>query len=157
MVLTGVDRFEQRSSLKTWVYRILVNVARSKGVKEHRTVPFASLGPELDADDRSVEPERFRDAHDRWPGHWGAPPVPWDEEPESRLLGGETRAILSAAISTLSPNQQTVITLRDIEGWDPDEVCNALEISETNQRVLLHRARSKVRGALEAYFEEANR
>ncbi len=154
-VITGVDRFEQRSSLKTWVYRILVNVARSKGVKEYRSVPFASLGSELEHDEPAVDPDRFRDPRDRWPGHWANPPVPWNAEPEDRLLGTETLSVVTTAIGELPTNQQTVITLRDVEGWDPDEVCNALEISETNQRVLLHRARSKVRRALESHFEEA--
>jgi RNA polymerase sigma-70 factor (ECF subfamily) len=150
----GIDRFERRSSLKTWVYRILVNVARSKGVKEHRTVPFASLGDELDGEERAVDPQRFRDHRDHWPGHWAAPPVAWDEEPEDHLLGRETLSIVADAIAELPPNQRSVITLRDVQGWDSVEVCNALDISETNQRVLLHRARSKVRCALEAHFEE---
>ena len=153
-VITGIDRFERRSSLKTWVYRILVNVARSKGVKEHRTVPFASLGEELDGEERAVDPQRFRDHRDHWPGHWAAPPVAWDEEPEDHLLGRETLSIVAAAIAALPPNQRSVITLRDVQGWDSVEVCNALDISETNQRVLLHRARSKVRSALETHFEE---
>jgi len=155
-VITGVDRFERRSSLKTWVYRILVNVARSKGVKEHRSVPFTSLASELEHDEHSVDPDRFRGPRDRWPGHWASPPVAWDEEPEDRLLGDETLSVVTTAIGRLPANQQTVITLRDVEGWDPDEVCNALEISETNQRVLLHRARSKVRRALEIHFEEVH-
>jgi len=155
-VITGIDRFEQRSSLKTWVYRVLVNIARSKGVKEHRSVPFASLGDELDGDERSVDPERFRGHHDRWPGHWAAPLAAWDEEPEDHLLGRETLAVVANAISALPANQQTVITLRDVEGWNSVEVCNALEISETNQRVLLHRARSRVRRALEVHFEKVD-
>jgi len=154
-VITGIDRFEQRSSLKTWVWRILVNVARSKGVKEHRSIPFASLASELDHDEYAVAPDRFRKPGDHWPGHWASPPVPWDEEPEDRLLGRETLSVVTTAIGQLPANQQTVITLRDVEGWEPDEVCNALEISETNQRVLLHRARSKVRRALEVHFERA--
>jgi RNA polymerase sigma-70 factor (ECF subfamily) len=154
-VITGVDRFEQRSSLKTWMYRILVNVARSKGVKERRSVPFASLASELDHDEPAVDPDRFQGPRDRWPGHWASPPVPWDEEPEDRLLSRETLSVVATAIARLPSNQQTVITLRDVEGWGSDEVCHALEISETNQRVLLHRARSKVRGALEVHFEEA--
>ena len=156
-VITGVDRFEHRSTLKTWLYGILVNVARSKGVKEHRSVPFASLRTELEGDEPAVDPDRFRGPQDRWPGHWANPPVPWDELPEDRLLGEETLAMVGAAIDELAPNQRTVITLRDIEGWPADEVCNALGISETNQRVLLHRARSKVRRALELHFEEAHR
>ncbi len=156
-VITGVDRFERRSTLKTWIYGILVNVARSKGVKEHRSVPFASLADELGADERSVDPDRFRGPRDRWPGHWATPPAAWDELPEDRLLSSETLSVVTGAIGRLPANQQTVITLRDVEGWDPAEVCNALEISETNQRVLLHRARSKVRRALEIHFEEAIR
>jgi RNA polymerase sigma-70 factor (ECF subfamily) len=154
-VITGLERFEQRSSLKTWLYRILANVARAKGVKEHRSIPFASLGPELDNDEPAVDPARFRGPAERWPGHWAAPPVPWDEIPEQRLLGGETITAVAHAIAALPPNQRAVITLRDVEGWDPDEVCNALELSDTNQRVLLHRARSKVRRALELHLEEA--
>ncbi len=156
-VITGVDRFEQRSSLKTWLYGILVNVARSKGVKEHRTVPFASLRTELEHGEPAVDADRFRGPRDRFPGHWANPPIPWDELPEDSVVGEETFAAVRAAIKDLPPNQQTVITLRDIEGWVADDVCNALEISETNQRVLLHRARSKVRRALELHFEEARR
>jgi len=152
-VITGVDRFEQRSTLKTWLYGILVNVARSKGVKEHRSVPFASLRSELDRDEPAVDPDRFRGPRDRWPGHWANPPVPWDELPEERVVGDETLAVVAAAIEQLPANQRSVITLRDIEGWAADEVCNALGVSETNQRVLLHRARSKVRRALETHFE----
>jgi len=155
-VMTGVDRFEQRSSLKTWIHRILVNIARANGVKEHRSVPFASLGSEPEHDERGVNPDRFQGPRDRWPGHWASPPVPWDTVPEQYLAGSETLAIVTSAIGRLPATQQTVITLRDIEGWDADDVCNALEISDTNQRVLLHRARSKVRGALERHLEEAS-
>ena len=154
-VFTGVDRFEQRSSVKTWIHRILINVARSKGVKEHRSIPFASVGADLDADEPAVDPDRFRGPRDRWPGHWASPPVPWEHQPEDRLLSGETLAVVRAAIAELPPSQQTVITLRDLDGWTAGEVCNALEISETNQRVLLHRARSKVRRALETHLQDA--
>jgi len=153
-VITGVESFEQRSSLKTWVYRILINIARSKGAKERRSLPFASLASELESDEHAVAPDRFRGPRDRWPGHWASPPVPWDEVPEDRVIGGETLSVISTAIGLLPANQQMVITLRDIEGWASDEICNALEISETNQRVLLHRARSKVRRALEVHFED---
>ena len=151
-VLTGIDRFEQRASLKTWLHRVLVNVARSRGVKEHRSIPFASLGSDLD-DEPAVPADRFQASAARHPGHWAAPPTPWDEDPHGRLAAAETLAVVGAAISRLAPAQQTVIRLRDIEGWSADEVCNALTISETNQRVLLHRARSKVREALGAHFE----
>jgi RNA polymerase sigma-70 factor (ECF subfamily) len=152
-VITGIDRFEQRASVKTWLYRILINVARSKGVREHRTVAFASVRDELDADEPAVDPNRFVRAGEARAGSWAAPPVPWDEEPEGRLLGTETLAVVEAAIAGLPPNQARVLRLRDLEGWASAEVCNALELSETNQRVLLHRARAKVRQALESHFE----
>jgi len=152
-VITGIDRFEQRSSVKTWLHRILANRARTKGAREHRTAPFASLADEVEADEPAVDPSRFR-ARGRRAGAWASPPPPWDEEPEARLLAAETRSVIDAAVAALPPNQQRVLTLRDLEGWTATEVCNALELSETNQRVLLHRARAKVRGALEAHFED---
>jgi RNA polymerase sigma-70 factor, ECF subfamily len=154
-VITGIDRFEGRSSVKTWLHRILINVARSKGVKEHRSVPFASLSGELDADEPAVDPARFVGPGARGAGAWASPPTAWDTEPEGRLLGAETRAVVEAAIATLPPNQGRVLTLRDLEGFSAAEVCNALDLSETNQRVLLHRARAKVRQALEDHFEDA--
>jgi RNA polymerase sigma-70 factor (ECF subfamily) len=150
-VITGIDRFEERSSVKTWLHRILANVARTKGVREHRSVPFASLGDELQADEPAVDPDRFR-RRGRHAGGWAAPPQPWDEEPEERLLVAETLGAVERAVATLPPNQRAVLTLRDLEGWGAVEVCNALDLSETNQRVLLHRARAKVRRALESYF-----
>lgn len=153
-VVTGIDRFEGRSSLKTWLHRILINIARTKGVREHRSIPFASLGSELGGDDPAVDPDRFRGLGDRHAGQWATPPVPWDEAPEARLLSRETLAAVQHAIDDLPPNQRTVITLRDLEGWPSEDVCNVLAITETNQRVLLHRARSKVRGALETHFED---
>jgi RNA polymerase sigma-70 factor, ECF subfamily len=156
-VLNGIDRFEGRSSVKTWVYRILMNIARAKGVRDHRSVPFTSLRGELEADEPAVDPARFVSQPGNAPGPWAAPPLAWDEEPEARLTATETLTAVEHAIDMLPPNQRAVITLRDLEGWDAQEVCNALEISQTNQRVLLHRARAKVRQALETHFEEANR
>ncbi len=153
-VLTGLERFEGRSSLKTWLFRILVNRARTRGERERRTVPFATLaGREAEGEDPAVGPERFLPAdHDRWPHHWASPPERWDESPERSLRSAETLQVVRDAIERLPPMQRLVITMRDLEGWDSEEVRNALDISETNQRVLLHRARSKVRTALEAYF-----
>jgi RNA polymerase sigma-70 factor (ECF subfamily) len=154
-VIRGIDRFEQRSSVKTWLYRILMNVARTRGVRESRSVPFSSAAGALE---EGVEPpvsaERFQGPGERHPGHWAAPPTPWDEEPEERLLSRETLAAVAEAVAQLPPAQREVITLRDLDGWTSAEVCNALSLSETNQRVLLHRARSKVRRALEEHFEE---
>ncbi len=152
-VLRGVGRFEGRSALKTWIFRILTNTAKTRGERESRTLPFSALAvDDAGGDEPAVEPERFA-TEGRWPGHWTSPPSSWSELPESRLLGAETRAVIDRAIANLPAAQGTVITMRDIEGFDSDEVCNALEISETNQRVLLHRARSKVRNALEEYLE----
>jgi RNA polymerase sigma-70 factor, ECF subfamily len=151
-VLSGIDRFEGRSSLKTWVYRILVNKAKTRGVREARTVPFSSLAPE--GEERAVPEERFRSADDQWPGHWASPPHSLDTVPEERLLAREARGRIAKALETLPDSQRVVVTLRDVAGWDSDEVCEALGLSEGNQRVLLHRGRAKLRAALERYLEE---
>jgi RNA polymerase sigma-70 factor (ECF subfamily) len=151
-VLNGIDRFEARSSLKTWIFRILTNIAKTRGVREGRTIPFSALERPGSVPEPSVEPERFLPAdHERAPGHWASKPTPW---PEERLLAGETRDVIARAIEALPPSQRAVISLRDVEGWSAEEARNALDISETNQRVLLHRARSKVRRALEDYLAE---
>ena len=153
-VLNGIDRFEARSSLKTWIFRILLNQAKSRGVRESRNVPFSAL--EGESSEPSVEPERFLDAsHDRWPGHWAAYPSSWSGIPENRIISRETLDVVRDAIERLPERQKLVVSLRDIEGWSPEEVCATLEISDANQRILLHRARSKVRRELERYFEEA--
>ena len=155
-VVKGVDRFEQRSSLSTWLYRILANIARTKGVREHRSIPFSSAaGAFDDGSGPPVDPDRFGAIGDPGYGRWSAPPTPWDE-PERRATGNETVAAVRAAVETLPPAQREVITLRDLEGWTSAEVRNALDLTETNQRVLLHRARAKVRRALELHFEEAD-
>jgi RNA polymerase sigma-70 factor, ECF subfamily len=153
-VLQGIDRFEGRSSFRTWLFRILTNQAKRRGQREARSIPFAAFS-QADAEDfePSVAPERFLPANDEWAGHWVSYPRNWRETPEERFLSQETRALVQRAIDTLPPNQRMVITLRDVEGVPSAEVCNALAISETNQRVLLHRARSKVRAQLEAYLE----
>jgi RNA polymerase sigma-70 factor, ECF subfamily len=152
-VLNGIDRFEGRSSLKTWIFRILTNIAKTRGQREGRTVPFSALDRPDAVPEAAVDADRFLPAdHERWPGHWASRPEPW---PEERLLAAETRAVVERAIEELPPAQRAVISLRDIEGWSSEEARNALGISETNQRVLLHRARSKVRQALEDYLTEA--
>jgi RNA polymerase sigma-70 factor, ECF subfamily len=152
-VLRGIDQFEGRSALKTWIFRILVNTAKTRGEREARTVPFSSLAGDA-ADGPSVDPDRFLDAAHTWGGHWATPPERWDASPDGVLLAAETQDVIDEAIRTLPPSQQQVITLRDIQGWSSEEVCNVLELSETNQRVLLHRARSKVRVALEDYMAD---
>jgi RNA polymerase sigma-70 factor, ECF subfamily len=147
-VLRGIDRFESRASLKTWIFRILSNTAKTRAQREGRTLPFSALQNSSGVPEPAVEPERFREPDDpRWPGHWAAPPQSWG--PEERLFGKETRELLAAAIERLPPAQRAVVSLRDVEGWSAEEVCNALELTETNQRVLLHRGRSKLRRALE--------
>lgn len=136
-VLKGLPSFEGRSSLKTWIFTILANRARTRGQRESRVVPSEGL---------SVEPERFEDHS------WSNPPRPWTD-PERRLESTEAREVIFAAIRELPERQRTAIVLRDAEGLSSGEVCNALNVTETNQRVLLHRARSKVRAALEDYME----
>lgn len=155
-VLKGIDRFEGRSSLKTWIFRILVNTAKTRAVREGRTVAFSLLEFAGEPDEPAVSPDRFRSADDpNWPSHWaaGAAPVSWNS-PEKLLLTRETLDQIEHAIGQLPDWQRQVITMRDVVGLSTDEVCNVLGITETNQRVLLHRARSKVRRALEIYMSE---
>jgi RNA polymerase sigma-70 factor, ECF subfamily len=147
-VLRGIGRFEGRSSLKTWLYRIVANTAKTRGVRESRSVPFSSLGD--GGDEGTVDPDRFLGSGERFPGHWAVPPQAW--APEGRLLSEETLEVVERAIDKLPPAQRAVITMRDVQGFTPEEVCNALDLTETNQRVLLHRARAKVRSALEEYM-----
>ena len=152
-VLRGIDRFEGRSSLKTWIFRILTNTAKTRAEREGRAIPFSALDPAR-VPEPGVAPERFlADDHPHWPGHWGSAPASWTALPEERLIGKETRGIVAEAIDSLPASQRAVISLRDIEGWESEDVCNVVGISETNQRVLLHRARSKVRRELEKYLE----
>ena len=149
-VINGIDRFEGRSSLKTWIFRILTNTANTRGSRERRMVPFSALAP---ADDEpSVDSDRFFPAdHARYPDHWAIGPTAW-ETPEDGLLSGETREVILRAIDELPEAQRTVVALRDVQGWSPEDVCEALELSDGNQRVLLHRGRTKIRAALESYL-----
>ena len=151
-VLNGIGRFEGRSSLKTWIFRILVNRAKTRGARESRIVPFSSLEPGGGEAEASVDPDRFLGPRTEAPGAWAAPPASWDGEPEQRLLAGEARAMIDAAIAELPPAQRAVITLRDVEGYDAAEASELLDVSDGNQRVLLHRARGRVRQVLEDYF-----
>jgi RNA polymerase sigma-70 factor (ECF subfamily) len=149
-IVKGLDTFEGRSSLRTWMYRIVANIAKTRGQREGRSVPFSSLGD----DDDPVDPSWFQGANDAAPGAWRAAPEDWDGVPEDRLIGRETLERIELAIDKLPPTQAAVIRLRDLLGWSAEEVRNALELSETNQRVLLHRARSRVRRELDAYLSE---
>jgi RNA polymerase sigma-70 factor, ECF subfamily len=154
-VLQGLSRFEGRSSLKTWIFRILTNRAKTYALREGRSVPFSSLSDaEVDASEPAVDPDRFFPPGAGRAGAWISLPDNWDEIPEKRLLSQETYVCIEAAIEALPPNQRSVITLHDIEGLTAEEICNVLNVSEANQRVLLHRARSKVRRALERYLDE---
>jgi RNA polymerase sigma-70 factor (ECF subfamily) len=149
-VLKGIGRFEGRSSLKTWLFRIVANTAKTRGVREARSVPFSALAEE--GDESSVDPDRFLGPGERFPGHWAVPPESWAGQPEGRLIARETLDLIEREVEKLPPAQRAVITMRDVQGLTAEEVRNALDLSETNQRVLLHRARSKVRRALEEYM-----
>ena len=152
-VLKGLDGFEGRSSLRTWIFRILVNTAKTRGQREARSLPFSSVWAADPDCESSVDPDRFFPlGHPLSPGAWAEPPVGWESTPEELLLSKEVLTEVSRAIEALPPNQREVIRLRDVLGWPSSDVRNALDISETNQRVLLHRARAKVRRALESYL-----
>ena len=152
-VLQGIQRFEGRSSLRTWIFRILTNVAKTRGQREGRSVPFATLAGD-DLDQPAVPAEAFQGPGSGWPSHWSSIPTDWRGLPEDRLVGNETLARIGAAIDALPPMQAAVIRMRDVLGMSSEEVRNALDLTETNQRVLLHRARSHVRRELEGYVAE---
>lgn len=150
-VLRGIGSFEGRSSLRTWTYRILVNRAMTRGSRDARVIPLSSLAPEPADFGPTVDPTRFRDGADPYPGHWRSHPDPWPT-PETEALARETRQVLAAALAQLPPRQRVVVTLRDVQGYGSEEVCAILDISAANQRVLLHRARATLRAALEQRF-----
>jgi RNA polymerase sigma-70 factor (ECF subfamily) len=149
-VLRGIDGFQERSSLRTWVYRILVNKAKTRGVRDARTVPGLGL-----ADDEhygpTVDPGRFRGADDPYPGHWRSSPPAWPS-PEDGAVAADTRRRLAAALAGLPARQRVVVTLRDVAAHSSEEVCDLLSISAANQRVLLHRGRAALRAALERHW-----
>jgi RNA polymerase sigma-70 factor (ECF subfamily) len=149
-VIKGLDRFEGRSSLRTWILSILVNQAKTRGAREARSVPFTALAPEGEP---AVDPSRFRGADESYPGHWRALPGDWGRSAAAAVQDRETLRVVMGAIAELPDAQQTVIRMRDVEGYSSGEVCDVLGVSEGNQRVLLHRARSRVRAALERHFD----
>jgi len=153
-VINGIDGFQGRSALRTWIFQILLNTARTRGKREKRTLPFASLRrrAEEGRNEPAVEADRFQGRRGEYPGHWSRPPAEWSS-PEVRLAQAEARDTMLATIAELPPRQREVITLRDIQGYSAAEARNALGVSETNQRVLLHRARCKVRAALEELLD----
>ncbi|HSC91496.1 MAG TPA: sigma-70 family RNA polymerase sigma factor [Gaiellaceae bacterium] len=150
-VLKGLGRFEGRSSLRTWVLQIVANVARTRAVREARSVPFSSFLSE--GDEPAVEPERFRGPDDPYPGHWRSYPTDWSTVPERQLLARETLDLVREAIEELPEAQRLVITLRDVTGCSAEEVCELLGVSDGNQRVLLHRARARVRARIERHVD----
>ena len=148
VVLRSLHRFEGRSKLATWILGIVVNVARARGRHESRRRPFSSLSTD---DQPVIDPDRFLPpGHDRWPGHWAIPSAPW---PEQALETAEATQLIRDTVAALPQAQREVITLRDMIGCSPEETCEALGLTDANQRVLLHRARTKVRAALETAFE----
>jgi RNA polymerase sigma-70 factor, ECF subfamily len=156
-VLRGLDRFESRSSLRTWTFRILVNVARTRAVRESRMVPWSSVASSPD-EGPAEDASRFRRADEEWAGWWneGGRPQSWPS-PESDVVAAETRRLLAAALEGLPERQRVVVTLRDVEGFDSDEVCSMLGVTAANQRVLLHRGRVRLRATLESYYRQDER
>jgi RNA polymerase sigma-70 factor (ECF subfamily) len=150
-VIRGIEGFEHRSSLKTWIFGILMNQARTRRSRESRTVPVSFMDDDA-TDGPSVPADRFVADGERWAGHWSAPPVPWSDTPAERLIGAETVAAATAAINELPGLQRTVVTLRDVESWTSQEVSELLGITANNQRVALHRGRSRVRTRLELHL-----
>ncbi len=154
-VVTGLHRFEGRSSLRTWVFAIVVNRARTTGSREARSIAWSQLA---DSDDgHTVDPGRFQGADGEYPGHWSSvgAPARWAGDPERRLLDREARALVEAALDRLPERQRITVTLRDVVGLGAEETCRMLGVTAQNQRVLLHRGRAAVRDALETYYQEA--
>jgi RNA polymerase sigma-70 factor, ECF subfamily len=150
-IVTGLDRFEGRSALGTWIFSILTNQAKTHSARERRAVPFSCATPS-NAEEPVVDPDRFQKDDDAWPGHWATPPRPW-QKPERRLLSLEARDRLKVGLAQLPERQRLIVGLRDIEGYSAEEVCELLDLSQENQRVLLHRGRSRLRAVLEDYLE----
>jgi RNA polymerase sigma-70 factor, ECF subfamily len=153
-IVTGLDRFEGRSALGTWMYSILTNQAKTHSARERRAVPFSSVAPS-DAGEAAVDPDRFQKNDEAWPGHWAIPPRPW-QKPERRLLSLEARDHLRSALAQLPDRQRLIVGLRDVDGQSAEEVCDLLGLSQENQRVLLHRGRSRLRAVLEECVDHMN-
>ena len=149
-VVTGIDRFEGRSALGTWIFSILTNQAKTHCAREGRALPFSAIAS-TDAEEPAVDPDRFRKDDETLPGNWATPPRPW-QKPERRLLSLEAREHLKEALAQLPDRQRLIVALRDIEGLSAEEVCDLLDLSPENQRVLLHRGRSRLRSVLDEYL-----
>jgi RNA polymerase sigma-70 factor (ECF subfamily) len=153
-LLKGIDNFEGRSSLRTWLFAVMINIAKARGVRERRDADAAIAA----YTGGTVDPARFREADDPYPGHWkqGEEPSPFPDTPEGSVLGNELVDIARRELDKLPDRQRTVVALRDMLGFDSGEVCELLDISIANQRVLLHRGRAAVRQALEDYLRDAS-
>jgi RNA polymerase sigma-70 factor (ECF subfamily) len=151
-VVTGIDRFESRSTLGTWIFSILTNQAKTHCARERRALPFSSIAP-VGAQETAVDPDRFQSDDETWPGHWATPPRPW-EKPDRRLLALEAREHLKEALAQLPERQRVIVGLRDVDGHSAEEVCELLDLSHENQRVLLHRGRSRLRAELDKYLAD---
>jgi RNA polymerase sigma-70 factor, ECF subfamily len=151
-VVRGLDRFEGRSTLRTWVFKILINQARRRGSTEARTLPWSQFTPQ-EPSVPTVDPDRFQDGEHNHPGHWTSTGAPrsWDG-PEGRLIAGEALSMLAKALDALPPRQRLVVALRDVHQLSSEEACAVLGITSQNQRVLLHRGRAALRAALEDYY-----
>ena len=159
-VIEQLDRFEGRSSLRTWVFRILENQARSRGVRDARTLPWSSaFGATAEDGGPTVDPARFRGSEDRWPGGWtpAGRPATWEPPPEDAAVAAEVRRELRTALDELPARQRTVVELRDVHGLTSDEVCERLGVSPANQRILLHRGRARLRARLEDVYRGTER
>ena len=152
-IVQKIGRFEGRSALGTWIFSILINQAKSHNARERRALPLSSIASTGD-EGPAVDPDRFQQDDEAWPGHWATPPRPW-QKPERRLLSLEVRARLKEALTELPDRQRVIVGLRDIEGRSAEEVCELLELSQENQRVLLHRGRSRLRAVLADYVDDA--
>jgi RNA polymerase sigma-70 factor (ECF subfamily) len=150
-IVTGIERFQGRSALGTWMFSILTNQAKTHSARERRALPFSSVAP-AEVEQPVVDPDRFQNGDEAWPGHWATPPRPW-QKPERRLLSLEAREQLKHALAQLPERQRLIVVLRDVEGLSAEEVCDLLELSQENQRVLLHRGRSRLRAVLEEYLD----
>ena len=151
-LLKGIDKFEGRSSLRTWLFTVMINIAKARGVRERRDADAAITA----YTGGTVDPARFRTGEDPYPGHWkrGDEPSPFPETPEGSVLGNELVDVARRELDNLPERQRMVVTLRDMLGFDSSEVCEMLDISVANQRVLLHRGRAAVRQVLEDYLED---
>ena len=152
-LLKGIDGFEGRSNIRTWLFRVLVNIAKTRGMREKRSTP---VDMHVGLDHSTVSPDRFQSADSRWPDHWVRFPMPWLDSPEHRLLSGEALELIRRELDRLPEQQRVVVSLRVVDGYDSDEVCALLDLTAANQRVLLHRGRARIREALAEYFVAAS-